>query len=76
MYGPAGHARHRHNVPRARYGLAETRAGYENPIQRPPHATPNHRHSEMSAARRPSVDQTGSRQAAKNRERKKQRQEQ
>ena len=26
----------------------------ENPIQRPPHATPNHRTSEVSAVRRPS----------------------
>ena len=27
---------------------------HENPIQRPPHATPNHRASDMSAVKRPS----------------------
>src|SRR5262249_30174736 len=34
--------------------IALPRATYENPIQRPPHATPNHRLKDMSAVKRPS----------------------
>ena len=73
------HRRHRVVMSFGR-GWRLERAAYENPIQRPPHATPNHRANDMSAGKpaeqRSIGGQARLRHAAANRERKKEHQEQ